>query len=209
MEVELKYLIPNTDIIDEIWQEAVFQKYGDVDSHDQMDMKAVYYDTEDGLLSSMNVVFRVRKEGDHKVATLKWNGTQSESLHEREELSITIPDSMECDNILSIFKESEKGRELIDRINGSPLKAKLKSDFTRRTMRIDTGSSICEAALDVGKIITEAGDLDICELEIELFSGDVEDIKDIGADLAKRFKLGESAQSKYGRGMDLLKNSAK
>ena len=56
-------------------------------------------------------------------------------------------------------------------------------------MRIDTGKSICEAALDTGKIITAGGNADIRELELELFSGSVEDLEEIGSDIAERFSL--------------------
>ncbi len=209
MEIELKYFIPDTDIIDKMWRESVFQRYGDVDSREEIDMKAVYYDTEDGILGNIDTVFGVRQEGSHRVATLKWNGVQHGSLYEREELNITIPESMACASILSAFAESEKGREIIQLIENRPLKEMVKTDYTRRIMRIDTGSAICEASLDTGRILTESGDADICELELELFSGDMEDIKEIGCDLKERFGLLPAEDSKYGRGLHLLKNGSK
>ena len=208
MEIEFKYLIPDEDTIDELWQEAVFKKYGDVDSRQSIQMKAIYYDTPDGLLSSIDAAFRIRHEGPHVVATIKWGGRQTDGLHEREELNIQLSDSFDDSKpTLDVFAESEKGRELIELIGDRPLKKKLETDFLRRIMRIDTGSTICEAALDVGKIKTTAGDLDIRELELELYSGDIHEIEHIGEDLAAKFGLVPGVNSKYGRGMELLKNS--
>lgn len=207
MEVELKYLIPEDINIDEMWQEAVFEKYGDVDSSSQVRMKAVYYDTEDERLAGVDAAFRIRHEGPHVVATIKWGGKQTEGLHEREELNIQLADSFDDSKpALEVFAESEKGRELIELIGDRPLQEKIQTVFLRRIMRIDTGTVICEAALDTGSIITPAGDLVIRELEIELYSGDVEEMEEIGADLASRFGLVPGVESKYGRGVELLRN---
>lgn len=205
MEIEFKYLIPDENIIESLWQDAVFKKYGDVDSRQALQMKASYYDTPDGLLSSVDAAFRIRHEGPHVVATIKWGGRQTEGLHEREELNIQLADSFDDSKpTLDVFAESEKGRELIELVGEKPLVRRLETDFLRKIRRIDTGSAICEAALDVGKIKTEAGDLDIRELELELYSGDIHEIEHIGGDLADKFGLIPGVKSKYGRGMELL-----
>lgn len=210
MEIELKYLIPDREIIDKMWQEAVFKEYGTVDSVSQVEMDAIYYDTDDRILGGADTAFRVRKEGPIYVATLKWGGHQHEGLHEREELNIqTHEDPAVHLPSLDIFAQHEKGRQLAELVGDKPLKALIQTSFTRQIMRIDTGSAICEAALDTGSIITPAGDLDICELEIELFSGDVHDIEKIGADLVKRFGLETGVESKFGRGIRLIEQMGK
>ncbi len=208
MEIEFKYLIPDENTIDELWQEAVFKKYGDVDSRQALQMRAVYYDTPDGMLSSVDAAFRIRHEGPHVVATIKWGGRQTDGLHEREELNIQLSDSFDDSRpTLDVFAESEKGRELIELVGDRPLIKRLETDFLRRIMRIDTGSAICEAALDVGKIVTSAGDLDIRELELELYSGDINEIEHMGGEISKKFGLKPGVESKYGRGMELLRSS--
>jgi inorganic triphosphatase YgiF len=208
MEIEFKYLIPDGSIIDEMWQETVFKKYGDVDSRQAVQMKATYYDTSDWLLNSIDVAFRIRHEGPHVVATIKWGGRQTDGLHEREELNIQLAESFDDSKpALDVFAESEKGRELIDLVGERPLQKKLETDFLRKIRRIDTGSAICEAALDMGSIITASGTQEIRELELELYSGDVREIEKIGGDLAERFGLVPGVKSKYVRGMEMLKNS--
>ncbi len=205
MEIELKYLIPDSEVINNLWQEAVFREYGIVDSVSQIEMDAIYYDTEDRILSSGDVAFRVRKEGTRYVATLKWGGYQHEGLHEREELNIQLHDDISVNKpTLDIFSESEKGRQVMAMVGDKPLIELIRTSFIRQTMRIDTGNTICEVALDTGSIITPAGNLEIRELEIELFSGDVSEVKKIGDDLSKRFGLQAGVESKFGRGMELL-----
>lgn len=208
MEIELKYLIPDKETIDNMWQEAVFKEYGTVDSMSQIEMDAIYYDTEDRVLGGADTAFRVRKEGPIYVATLKWGGHQHEGLHEREELNIQLHE--DPDKVLpslKIFAQHEKGRQLAELVGDKPLHALIETSFTRQIMRIDTGSTICEVALDTGSIITPAGDLEISELEIELFSGDVSDIEKIGADLEKRFGLKTGVESKFGRGIQLIEQN--
>ena len=59
-----------------------------------------------------------------------------------------------------------------------------------------------------GKIITSGGNADIRELELELFSGDVEDIEAIGRDLAEKFSLRPGIVSKYARGIELYQKNS-
>ena len=209
MEIELKYLIPDRAVIDSLWHEDVFAKYGDVDPEEQVEMKAVYYDTADEVLSGVDAAFRIRREGDIYVATLKWNGTQTENLHEREELNLPLSDPAAAEHpTMDIFAQSEKGRELMALIGEKPLLPRVTTDFTRSIMRVDTGTTICEVDLDIGEIKTQAGSLDISEIEIELFSGSIDEVTDIGKDLAERFGLEAGVDSKYARGLALLRDSA-
>lgn len=207
MEVELKYLIEDEETQKKLWNESVFKKYGDVDLHGETNMRAIYYDTRDGLLRDIDAAFRIRKENDRFVATLKWGGRSEHELHEREELNIPLSSPEDAQRpTLKVFAESEKGRELIELVGDRELVPVVETSFTRKTMRIDTGESICEAALDAGKIITAGGNADIRELELELFSGSVEDLEEIGRDLAERFSLRAGVKSKYARGIELVKS---
>ncbi len=205
MEIELKYLIADEESQKKLWNESVFRRYGDVDLHAEKNMRAVYYDTHDGLLRSVDAAFRIRKENDRLVATLKWGGQSEEALHEREELNLPLCGLSDAEKPeLKVFAESEKGRELMELTGEKELIPVVETSFTRKTMRIDTGTSICEAALDTGKIITANGNADIRELELELFSGNVEELESIGRDLAERLSLQPGTRSKYARGIELI-----
>lgn len=207
MEIELKYLIPDNVTAEKLWREKTFSRYGDVDTIRRIEMSAVYYDTEDFILSKVGAAFRIRQEGSKAVATIKWGGCSKVCLHEREEINVPL----DCDYdrampTLDVFDESAKGKELIELVGDRQLKPIIETDFERRTMRIDTGTAICEAAMDIGSIITLGGNEDILELEIELFSGNVKEIILIGKELQSEFGLIPGEISKFGRGMRLLKN---
>ena len=205
MEIEFKYLIPDDAAQEAMWTEENFSRFGELDSFEKTEMQAIYYDTEDGLLQEVEAAFHIRKEGRRYVATLKWGGKSEEALHEREELSIKLcgePDLVHP--TLDIFAESEKGNELIKLVGSRQLSRIMENSFIRQTVRIDTGSTICEAALDKGETVTDAGTCKIHELELELFSGSIEDVKHIGDTLCAEFGLEPGLKSKYYRGLLLL-----
>lgn len=205
MEIELKYMIPDDVMLKDMWQEDVFGKYGTVDRNTAIDMDATYYDTAEGDLSRVDAAFRIRKEGASYVATLKWADSVDDSgLFEREELNIHL-DDRECKRpTLRIFSESESCRKLIDIVDDKPLLPIIKTDFKRHIMRIDAGTSIFEADLDIGKILAGGEELEIRELELELYSGGQTEMEKAGSDIAARFGLVPGVKSKYQRGLEAL-----
>ncbi len=208
MEIELKYSIPDPSVIDALWNSKVFDEIGETDVDSQVCMNAVYYDTQDGALREECAAFRIRRENDQSVATLKWNDHHSGSLFEREELNIKLADERCREPDLCIFSESAEGKRLLEKVGDRPLKEILRTEYLRRVKRIDTGTVIFEADLDVGQIVTSTGTAEICELELEHFSGSLEELKKIGEALAKRFGLQGGVDSKYSRGLKLLEGDA-
>ncbi|MBR2736711.1 MAG: CYTH domain-containing protein [Firmicutes bacterium] len=208
MEIELKYSIPDADIIDQMWHQEVFEEYGSVDRNSMIPMAATYYDTAEGTLSNVDAAFRIRKEGEHYVATLKWNDTSRDGLFEREELNINLEEEQCRAPTLSIFSESENTRELIDLVGDQLLLPTIRTVFDRHIMRIDTGSSIFEADLDRGTILAGTESLTICELEIELYSGSREEMEKFGKKLADRFGLEPGVKSKFQRGLEVYTEAA-
>ena len=67
-------------------------------------------------------------------------------------------------------------------------------------------SELClvELAIDTGKIITDAGDAPIMELELELFAGDRDSIRRLGDRMCERYGLSPLDSSKFARGLALL-----
>lgn len=205
MEIEMKLAIKEKAEADLIWEHDYLREIGDVDSRETVYMKAAYFDTEDYILSKHDIAFRVRMEGNRVVASLKWNGSSQEGLHIREEVNVPI-DDLACflQPSADIFIESEAGRDLMPMIEDKILHSLLEIHFLRRRLRIDTGRSILEVAIDTGDIISGFGNLPICELEIELFSGEQEDVLAIGQVLIDKFNLVPLNESKYSRGLKLI-----
>jgi len=205
MEIEMKFSIKDKAMAEAIWDDAYLKEIEDHDSRETVFMKSAYFDTEDNILSKKDIAFRVRMEGNRVVASLKWNGSSEDGLHIREEINVPV-DDMACfiQPSPGIFKESEPGRAMMELIGDKSLQSMLEIHFLRRRLRVDTGKSIIELAIDTGDIITSNGSQPICELEIELFSGDKEDVISIGKALAERYGLTPLNQSKYARGLKLI-----
>lgn len=210
MEIEMKYGIKDKEIARSIWEDEYLLSMEEKDSREKVYMKASYFDTDDYILSKNDIAFRVRMEGSRIVASLKWKGASVEGLHTREEINVPVND--EACFIMpdpEIFKESDIGRDMITLLAGRPLHSLLETRFLRSRMRIDTGKTICEVAIDEGEIVTDYGILPICELEIELFSGDQEEVRKIGDTLAEKYGLVPEDRSKYARGLKLLEENRK
>ena len=105
---------------------------------------------------------------------------------------------------LSIFS----GDELIDDIPAEITDKKLipvmEMNFAREEFRIDYKGSLMEVSIDQGDIITANGSCPICEMEIELYSGNEEDLVKLGKQIQKSYNLKEENISKYARGLALL-----
>lgn len=208
MELEMKYRIESRDIADSIWDDDLLMSLSDLSSREKLIMKAVYFDTEDHILSTNNMAFRVRLEGERIFATLKWGGHSSNGFHEREEINVPIAPvagkTYFINPPVDLFSESDEGKALIKFVGEKPLINMLETRYLRRRMRIDLNDSIMEIAIDTGNIVTDQGDEPILELEIELFTGDVKDVKELGKALAEKYNLIPENSSKLARGFALM-----
>ena len=204
IEIELKYAIPDKDTAENIWQDSGIVKMEEPESREKLHFKAAYFDTADGDLAHNDMAFRVRLEGSRVVATLKWNGKSDGPLHTREEINAPI-DGEDCLIMPdpTIFKESGTGQQMLKLIDGKPLVNVMEIGFLRRRVRVDTGKSIIEVSVDTGEIATDSGSMPICELELELFSGQQDDLMNLGKLLAERYALVPESRSKYARGLSL------
>lgn len=201
MEIELKYNIPDKETADAIWENGLFADFEEPGTREELFMDALYFDTEDMDLSKQEIAYRVRKESGNWIAALKWRGSAEGALHTREELCVPVSDDVPD---VSVFGENETGRSLAGIIGAKPLVCMIRSSVVRKRFRIDTGSGIFEFSIDKGRIVTPAGEESILEAEVELFSGDTEELISIGEAMKERYALEESDESKYARGLRLL-----
>lgn len=208
MEIELKYAVPDKDTMEKIWDDEYIKEIEEKDSRENLLMKAAYFDTEDRILSKNDIAFRVRMEGNKTVASLKWNDKDQSisGLHVREEINVPVKgdDAIFISPKAEIFKESAEGRDLLEVVGDSPLVNILEMTFVRKSVRLDNGNCICELSLDEGKIVTDKESDPISELEIELYSGDQEELIKIGNTIAERYNLKPEKRNKYVRGLKLM-----
>lgn len=205
MEIEMKYAIPDKEVAEAIWEDEFLNKVGDSSSRDEIYMKSAYFDTDSNILLRNDVAFRVRMEGSKVIASLKWNGSSNDGLHKHEEVNVPVDDpACFLQPSPEIFKESEQGADMMELIGNERLHSILEMNFIRKRVRVDYGESIMELAIDTGEILTNEGDLPICELEIELFSGDENDVIALGNILKEKYGLVPLDASKYARGLHLV-----
>ena len=206
MELEVKYAIPDKGIADDIWNDDFVASIADTSSAEKLVMKAVYFDTEDYRLSNKNVTVRVRAEGERIIGTLKYGGSTKNGLAEREEVNIPlVGEEYFIAPPIDMFKESQDGLDLMELIGDMSLINMLETRFLRRRVRLHYNSSLLELAVDTGEIITDAGNKDILEMEIELFTGLKEDLLELAEIIATRYNLVPENRSKFSRGLALLK----
>jgi len=207
MEIELKYRIDSTEQYESLLSDPWIAGYAESEEPETVRMKAAYFDTEDLTLIRHNIAFRIRSEGERTLATLKWREDDDGigGLYIRSEINIPVSDKT-CFFAPdpSIFKESAEGKDLLDIIDGRPLENIIDMIFTRKRIRIDYGKSILELALDEGVVVAGVKSTQIRELEIEIYSGNKEDLLDIGKQIAAKYGLQPELKTKFARGIELL-----
>ena len=201
MEIELKYAINSKETAERIWEDEELGKIEEPDTRETVFMKATYFDTEDYDLCKNDMAYRVRREDDKLIASLKWGGKNDGALHTREEINIPVIDTRPNPET---FEESDVGRDLIRIIGGKPLHPIMDMQIERRRFRVDTQSSLLEVSIAGGQIVTEKGSSPICEVEIELFSGQQDDLLEVGQELVDKYQVVSEKRSKFYRGLVLL-----
>ena len=201
MEIELKYAIESGAIADKIWEDEDLKKIEEAGTRETVSMNAIYFDTVDMDLSKNDMAYRVRREDDKLVATLKWGGGSEGALHQREEVNVPVLDTKPNP---VVFEACDIGDDLLSIIAGNELRPVLEMSVERRRFRVDTENTILEISVDQGSIITDNGNEPICEVEVELFSGSEEVMMKIGQQIAEKYGLVSEKRSKFYRGLLLL-----
>jgi len=203
MEIELKYLIDGGEKAEMIFADKTVISMIDKDE-ETMNMDAVYFDTADMSLTEQGIAFRIRKEGSSYIGTLKWNGSSENGMHKRQEINVPVSDDAAGTPDLNIFSQSEMSDVLEAIVGTREMRPIMEMDFVRRKARLDTGRSICEMSVDMGEVRAGGKKIPISELEIELFSGNEEDIIKIGEELSEKYGLKPENKSKFQRGYELI-----
>jgi len=207
MEIELKYRIDTVEQYEKLLSDAWIASLAENEEHENVCMKAAYFDSADFSLTRHNIAFRIRSEGKRTLATLKWRDDDQGigGLYIRSEINIPVSDQT-CffTPDPNIFEESAEGKDLLDILDDKPLVNIFDMIFTRKRIRIDYGKSILELALDEGVIVAGVKSIPFRELEIEIYSGNKEDLLAIGKQIADKYGLEPELKTKFTRGIELL-----
>lgn len=173
-------------------------------------LQAAYIDTDDFLLARSGVACRIRKEGRSWVQTLKVStGHSLERLEHNVPLNHVGSDFPQWD--ISRHHNHEAGKifnKLIGKRKNSDLKVRYQTDIYRRSALVPARGAKLEYALDTGFIRTlhhdgSSSQTEVCELEIELVSGDKVSLLAHAKNLIKKYKAYLDTRSKAQRGFNL------
>ncbi|MBQ0818176.1 MAG: CHAD domain-containing protein [Methyloceanibacter sp.] len=158
----------------------------------------VYYDTGDDVLRQAGVFLRVRATDDGYVQTIK-TGNKAE-FFERNEWEHPLP-SYEPD--LAHAEGTALAPLLIPEVREG-LNPRFQTRFWRKAYQFQRDATEVELAIDQGEVTAGVLAAPICELELELKSGDARALFHLARELAETLPLTLAVKSKAERGFELL-----
>ncbi len=187
METEVKLSFKDKESLSNVTLTDSFRKYCLDLNSSPVCLENSYLDTADRTILSRGGSARVRHVSgdniDYFEQTVKYKGGASSGLHQRYEWNVSSDSS-----IFSIegFKKNA-GNDgdpiefldvIFDGIESNDLIILCFNSFNRTTYKLKYGNSIIEACVDSGIIKSPVNDMtdEICELELELIEGNVDDL---------------------------------
>jgi len=128
----------------------------------------IYYDTPKLELHESAMALRLRRAGRQWLQTLKGGGSVKAGMHQRNEWEIPVSRAA-LD--FSSPQTAEWGEHLPLRLR-KKLQPVFVTDFSRTSRMLDWQGAQIELCMDRGEVYTEQHSTPICELELELKSGE-------------------------------------
>ena len=201
MEIELKLLLLSPLNPEEFWQHPAVAK-GLKGAPVTKKLLSTYYDTTDHRLLQNGITYRIRKDGNHWISTVKSMGGVSAGLHSRDEWNDELPAAHPRPDLIT--DESVRHR-VLSLLEDHKLQPILATRFQRMQADWDSGvGHQIEIALDMGEIVTSARDLPIREIELELKKGTASSLVSLGTSIAVHFPTILGHESKFFRGLQAL-----
>lgn len=162
-------------------------------------LEARYFDTPSHALQKAKLAYRIRREGEAWVATVKGDGSSKGGLHARLEWNVPVLNS---EPEIEVFSHTDIGVRLQEVVGDEILEPILITSFERKTVNVSMpdGSTI-EVAADKGAIIAGEKTAPILEIELELKTGQPMALFMLGAALAREYPLLPEPDSKFYRGL--------
>lgn len=162
-------------------------------------MKTTYFDTDDRRFSSHHFTLRRRLEGGRSVICLK---TPVAEAHARGEWEVEgeAVDERAIERLLRLGAP----RELSAFYASGALRSICGAEFLRRHVMLEfSDGSRAELACDCGFLHGQTESLPLCEVELELYRGEVAEMIALVSRLCDRYGLKEEAKSKFARARQL------
>jgi inorganic triphosphatase YgiF len=163
-----------------------------------------YFDTPTRELAQARVALRLRRDGEQYIQTLKTRGQSVAGLSERNEWDWYLAKPKLYVKQLS----DECWPASLAGLDKKTLKPIFTTDFVRERAEIAWGRGkakvVIEAALDLGKVVADGQEEEICELELELRQGEPQALLELAIELAASLPLMPCDISKAERGYRLF-----
>ena len=200
MEMELKYAVADQCVLDRIWNWKDILALS-VGQPQQIHMQSQYYDTQSGAFSAKRWTLRKRQENHRCVIALKTPSKGSGPLQIRGEWECSGVGVLESVDALLALGAPEELKTMID---GQLLIEICSAQFLRKTrvLQLDDQTTV-ELALDFGLLTGGNHSMDLCEVELELLTGNVALMETFGQTLGREFSLSIETKSKFVRAISL------
>ncbi len=204
-EIELKYLIVNDNVV-----ELISTLLADNQISNQqtvLTLENYYFDTPQHSLRQCDIGLRVRSSNGQLEQTIKTAGKAFGGLHQRPEYNVSIakktPD-------LSLFPQEIWPTSLAPEEVQVQLIPLFSTNFRRVVWLLtnDNGSQI-ELVFDCGSIEVNKLNEPINEIELELISGELNDLFKLATLLVDHLSIRAGIKSKAARGYALLHQQTK
>ncbi len=162
-------------------------------------LRTLYFDTPDWRLAREGVALRVRREGRGWVQTVKTQGQGGGGFSARLEESTAVAGPAP-----EAGRMPAPGARLWEKFSGE-LGVRFETRFWRDAWLIELEGSEIEVALDSGAIRAQGREAPLCELELELKSGDAAALFEAALALADAAPLWPCEASKASRGVALAR----
>ena len=164
-------------------------------------LHSVYYDTPTFALRTDGVALRLRRDGARWTQTLKTAGQVQAGLHLRQEHDTPVPAQL-----LNYQALARSGASAV--FNDPELRSSLQqvfvTDFKRAIREVEAApGTLVELCMDSGSIIAGAATAPICEVELELKTGQPADLLEFARRLLQQVPMRLEPRSKAERGYAL------
>jgi len=162
----------------------------------------IYFDTAKLELHKSRMALRLRRDGRQWLQTMKGGGSVKAGMHQRDEWEVAVSRAV-LDFSLP---------ETVAWLKFLPAQKKLRpvfiTDFSRNSRMLDWQGAQIELSMDHGEVRTEQHSVTICELELELKSGEPQQLFELALALLEIAPFELEQVSKAEQGYRLLTGHA-
>lgn len=160
----------------------------------------IYYDTPKLDLHRKEMALRLRRSGRQWLQTLKGGGSVKAGLHQRNEWEAPVSGQA----LDFSMPEAAEWKEYLPPSMRKKLQPVFVTDFTRSSRMLEWDGAQIELCMDHGEVCTEQHSTPICELELELKSGEPQRLFELALAILEIVPFELEVVSKAEQGFRLL-----